>query len=250
MNLKLEKWEPIEDQFIVLTDQICDSLEKRGIPPKKLLSRVQGIDCLPMKVDERSPFSKEKQECENCETIYDMWCHFGKYFTFFSYRLVKVVTRTLGTEEDRSNLQSYEEEFTKYTEKVIVEHYGSHLVNIDRTTTITVKINEQFEAFSRTHIDKFKEDFAKVLGVPDRHLHLIDLKPGCVELAYHSPYYVELEAFPLSADQEIALLDLGVIRLQCGKYKFPKEVCNNYCIDAIVMLHYYTEASKINKRCT
>ena len=180
-----------------------------------------------MKLDEHSPFSKEKQECENCKTISDMWCHFGKYFTFFSYRLLKAVTLALGTEEDKSNLQAYEEEFTRYTEKVIVEHYGSHLVNIDRTTAITVKINKQFEAFSQTHIDKFKEDFAKVLGVPNRHLHLIDLIPGCVELAYHSPYYVELEAFPLSADQEVALLDLGVIWLQCGKYKFPKEVCNS-----------------------
>ena len=233
MDLKLEKWEDIEDQFNELTEQICESLEERGISPKKLLSRVQGIDCLPMKLDESSPFSKEKQECENCNTISDMWCHFGKYFTFFSYRLLKAVARALGTEEDIKNLRTYEEEFMRYTERVIGDHYSPHDVSIDGTTTITVKINKQFETFSKTHIDKFKVK-AKVLGVPNRHLHLIDLKPGCVELAYHSPYYVELEAFPLSVDQEIALLDLGVIRLQCGKYKFPKEVCNNFCINAIV----------------
>ena len=248
MDLKLEKWEIIEDQFNELTKQICESLENREISPKKLLSRVQGIDCLPMKLDEHSPFAKEKQVCENCNTIDDMWCHFGKYFTFFSYRLLKAVAKGLGTEEDKKNLRTYEEEFMRYTEKVIEDHYGAHNVSIDGTTTITVKINEQFETFSQTHIDNFKVNIAKVLGVPDRHLHLIDLKPGCVELAYHSPYYVELEAFPLSIDQEIALLDLGVIRLQCGKYIFPKEVCNIYCINVIAILHYYTEASK-SKRC-
>ena len=249
LNLKLEKWEYIEDRFNELAEQICESLEKREISPRTLLSRVQGIDCLPMKLDEHSPFSKEKQECENCNTISDMWCHFGKYFTFFSYRLLKAVARALGTEKDKKKLHTYEEEFMRYTKKVIVEHYDSHDVSIDGTTTITVKISEQFETFSRTHIDKFKVNIAKVLAVPSHHLHLVDLKPGCVELAYHSPYYIELEAFPLSVDQEIALLDLGVIRLQCGKYKFPKEVCNNYCINAIVKQHYYTEASKISKRC-
>ena len=197
-----------------------------------------------MKVNEHSSFSKEKQECENCNTIDEMWCHFGKYFAFFSYRLLKAVARALGTEEDKEKLRTYEEEFMRYTKNVIKERYGPHDVSIDGTTTITVKINEQFKTFSQAHIDKFKVNIAKVLGVPDRHLHLIDLIPGCVELAYHSPYYVELEAFPLSVDQEIALLDLGVIRLQCGKYKFPKEVCNIYCINAIAILHYCTEASK------
>ena len=243
LNLKLEKWKFIEDQFNVLTDQIGESLQKRGISPNELLSQVQGIDCLPMKLNEHSPFSKEKQEWENCKTISDVWCRFGKYFTFFSYRLLKAVARALGTEEDKSNLHKYEKEFMRYTEKVIVEHYDPHDISIDGTTTITVKISEQFETFSKTHIDKFKEDFAKVLGVPNRHLHLIDLIPGGVELAYHSPFYVELEAFPLSVDQEIALLDLGVIWLQCGKYKFPKEVCNNYCNCNT------TEASKTSKRC-
>ena len=39
------------------------------------------------------------------------------------------------------------------------------------------------------------------------------------------PSFVQQEIFPLSSEQERAVVEVGVIRLTCGDYQFPDKVC-------------------------
>ena len=227
VNLKDESWDSIEDSFNILSAQICRSLEHQGIHPIELLSCVQRIDFLPttLKKEGSLLFSEEKKKWEACTTVSQLWCRFGKYFTFYSYRLLTNVVKVLGTKKDYKNLQSYEEKFLTYSKKAIEEHSSSLELSTDGTTEIIVKLNEKFSKISLDHINRFKDNLARVLELPDKHLNLLKIQSGCIELTLHCPFYVEVTAFPLSAEQEAALTSLGVMKLKCGKYEFPSEVC-------------------------
>ena len=117
----MQSWDKIEDSFNTLSDQICRSLEHQGIQPIKLLSCVQGIHLLPttLKKDGSLLFSEEKEKWEACTTVSQLWCQFGKYFTFFSYRLLTNIVKALGTKEDYQNLQNYEQKFLNYSKKIL-----------------------------------------------------------------------------------------------------------------------------------
>ena len=94
------------------------------------------------------------------------------------------------------------------------------------TTEIIVKLNEMFSKFSLEHINKFKDNLARVLKLPDKHLNPLKLQSGCVELALHCPFLCRGDSFFHSQlNKRQTLTSLGVMKLKCGKYKFPSEVC-------------------------
>ena len=59
-------------------------------------------------------------------------------------------------------------------------------------------------------------------------MRLCQVLPGCYELTFQVPSFVESDVFPLSPEQEVALKALGVIRLRCGDYTYHWEVKLNY----------------------
>ena len=48
---------------------------------------------------------------------------------------------------------------------------------------------------------------------------------GCFQLTFQVPLFMQQEIFPLSNEQERALVAEGVIKLTCGNYEFVAKVC-------------------------
>ena len=67
---------------------------------------------------------------------------------------------------------------------------------------------------------------SKVLKVHMHELKLCSVKDGCIEMIFLIPIFVQEAIFPLSTEQEATLKELGVIKLLCGDYHFPRQVYN------------------------
>ena len=228
IDLQRENWRSIELIFGELTNSIKTSLEKREVTPKELVSCLHGCfhDDKVVKDGTWKMFIQVKEECEKCNNFTEFWSTISGYFTFYSYKFLKVIANSkYGTVEDMEKFEQYERHFISYSEGVVSRYTSDfELSSSDGVTKIIVKIKQKFGNINDEHLDEFKEKLAIVIGVSKELLHLVDLRPGCTVLTYHAPLVVEVAAFPLSALQEAALIELGVIWLRCGDYRFPSEV--------------------------
>ncbi len=219
----------MEDSFNILSNQTRDSLEGRGYKPLELLSCLQGYDMFPEILKESDTiFAEEKKNCMTCKTINEMWPYIGNFFTSYSYKILKALIKQLGTETDKKCLQDYEKLFIEHSKKSL-ENYSGALARFTEGTTYTeliVKINKSYKKISGEHLTEFKINLAKAIDLPNDHLKRFRIRPGCIEITYHVPLYVEfqLKAFSISSEQQTLLEHLRVIWLKCGCFWYYVQV--------------------------
>ena len=227
--LQKESWNEIETAFGKLITSIKKSFMERNIQPNDLLECLEdACSHLDKKLKKGGVliFEEVREKCEKCETIKDFWAIIRNYYTFYSFKVIKVLAYSEhATKEDKDHFKNYEEHFIVYSQKVVEKFAsGFDVTTINGVTEVEVKILEKFEKFTNEHLYEFKINLAYAIGVSPEYMQLINLRPGCTELTYHAPLIVEAAAFPLSTQQEAALRELRVIWLQCGKYFFLEKV--------------------------
>ena len=224
-DLCKETWDPIEEEFGRLTDSIKMSLESRSVEPREIVaSLVAGFNVTQtLETDDNCTiFLEVKERCEESKSITDFWLVILNFVTFFSFRLLKLIVHSrYGTSTDKDKLKKYESQFIEYTQKIIGKYSGQcSLEENNGQTEVIVKVKKKFRKISEDHLDEFKKKLTLAIGINSEHLHLIALKPGCTVLTYDAPLIVEVAAFPISDDQKVKLVDLGVILIRCGGHKY------------------------------
>ena len=97
-------------------------------------------------------------------------------------------------------------------------------------TDLVLKLDSVYDKFTVKELKKFEYRLTRILHVsPQSVLRLCRVEEGCLQLIFQVPSFVQQEIFPLSSEQESALVAEGVIRLTCGDYQFAVEVCR-YCV--------------------
>ena len=229
IDLQKESWSSLEELFGELTTSIKTSLKSRKVLPKELVSCLEGCDHddKVLKEGDTKMFVQVKDQCLEYSNIADVWSTLSRYFTFYSYKIIKIIVNSDCIKENdvKEKFKEYEKHFTAYS-KEVANKYASNFdfSNSDGVTKIIIKIIEKFRVINNEHLEEFRKKLAIAIGAPPKLLKLIDLQPGCTVLTYHAPLVVEVAAFPLSALQEAALIELGVIWLRCGNYRFPSGV--------------------------
>ena len=225
IDLQRVDWDPIKKSFNQLQESIRESLESREIKPKEVVAKVKSYeDTYHIHRDKKLIFLDMKEECLKCETFLDFWLIFQDFFKFFSYVLLCVVVDSnLATETDRKNLKEYEIKFESYSKEIMSKCFNANKVN-NIKTEIIVKINENYEKFSKSHLSEFKKKLGAAINIDPHLLCLNYLEDGSIVLTYHAPIIVEFAAFPLTTEQEEALIPLRVIWLKCGTYLFLRKV--------------------------
>ena len=149
----------------------------------------------------------------------------NNYFSFFNYRILEYIIEELGTEEDKSRLQTYKVNFNKYAKRRIFEcpsEFGP--VSDAGHTDIVVKLDVKYENFTVADIEVFCHKLSEIVHVSSQGvLCLCRIDKGCFELTFQVPSFVQQKIFPLSREQEMALEKKGVIKLKCGKYHFSSK---------------------------
>jgi len=91
---------------------------------------------------------------------------------------------------------------------------------------IFVKVDSRYEDYDVIEIEVFSQKLSELLKVSyEGVMCLCTVEKGCFQLIFQIPLFVKEEIFPLSREQERALVAEGVIRLSCGKYQFQVSIC-------------------------
>ena len=224
--------EDIIRKFWRLHSRVYKSLCERNVPVDKLVTHLLLLDAFdPVSKDTQKPVLQTFfQELRNAESIEDVLWFIRDYFSFFNFHVIEHIVDGLGADQDRVELQNYKKEFDEYSKRRIYECppvYGS-MSKADHAQLV-LKLDSVYEKFTVKELKKFEYRLSRIFCVsPQSVLRLCRVEEGCLQLIFQVPSFVQQEIFPLSGEQERALVAEGVIRLTCGDYHFVAMVCS-YC---------------------
>ena len=91
-------------------------------------------------------------------------------------------------------------------------------------------VKVEFDYSKLVELKQFQCRLSLILEVSVHVLRISSIKEGCIQLTFLIPSFVQEAIFPLSAEQEAALKELGIIQLSCDNYYFPAQVYQYYCV--------------------
>ena len=237
----LKDSDEIVDEFSQLTDNTIKSIISRDISVKKLHTRLSDLGAYTPIRKQVPLLRNQMDEIERAEDVEGVFSILHKYYSFFNYRIIKMLIVWFGTPEDKERLQTYIEHFKMFCKRRTFECPPDIFGRVDKTkTNLVVKVEESWDPREECTLEttiRLRNFIGDILGVEPWTLYLCRIDDGCMELLFQVPFFVEKDIFPLSMQQERSLSSVGVIKLTCGSYSFshPPEVYlhkvqnNNYC---------------------
>ena len=200
------------------------SFKRRCVPLDELVSHVMTLGAFdPVFKEPQEPvFRHYYEELKAADTIPKVFMVLNDYFSFFNYHIIEHIIKTLGSKKDKARLRWYKEDFNQYAKRRIFEclpEFGpvSHVDHAD----IFVKVDSQYDNYTVAQIEGFRHKLSDILRVSSQGiLRLCRVDKGCFQLMFQVPTFVQQEIFPLSREQEKALVAMDVIKLTCGEYQF------------------------------
>ena len=239
--------EDIVHKFWRLHSRVYKSLCEQNVSVDKLITHLLSLGAFdPVYKDSQKPALQTFfQELQNAGSVERVLFIIRDYISFFNYHVMEHIVDGLGTDQDRVELQNYEKEFDEYSKRRVYEcppEYGSK--SSSDHADLVVKVDSVYEEFTVKELKKFQYRLSRILHVsPQSILRLCRVEEGCLQLIFQVPSFVQQEIFPLSSEQESALVAEGVIRLTCGDYQFTAKVCILICI---LMSLLYDQSSGFN----
>ena len=167
------------------------------------------------------------EELKVAKTIREVFKILGDYFSFFSYDIIEHIVKGLGTKNNKAGLQSYKENFKQYAERRIFEcppEYSPVSDHPNHAPSLIVKLDVNHDNYTVAAIETLRRRLSDIFHIsPKGVLRLCQVEEGCVQLTFQMPSFVQQKIFPLSEEQEKALVAENVIRLTCGEYQFPHD---------------------------
>ena len=211
-------------RFQELVSATIKSFKRRCVPLDELVSHVMALGAFdPVFKGPQVPvFHDYFKELKAADTIPKVFMVLNDYFSFFNYHIIEHIIKELGTEEDKSELQKYKEDFKQYAKRRIFEclpEFG--LISDTDHAGVFVKVDSHYEKYTVAEIEGFRHKLSKILQVSSQGiLHLCRVDKGCFQLLFQVSSFVQQKIFPLSREQEKVLEDESVIKLICGEYQF------------------------------
>ena len=213
-------------RFQHLFSTVYESLCAQSIPVDKLVTHLLSWGAFdPVYEGFQKPmfqiFFNELQAAGSIEKV--LWI-IKDYFSFFNYHVIEHIVNRLGTDQDKVELRNYKEEFDRYSKRRVFEClpvFGpvSEADHVD----LVLKVDSVYEQFTVEEVKKFRYRLSGILCVSQGVLRLCRVEKGCFQLTFQLPLFVQQEIFPLSSEQERALVE-GVFKLTCGNYQFVAKV--------------------------
>ena len=229
-RLRVES-ENIMIKFQHLFSTIYESLCAQNIPMNKLVTHLLSLGTFdPVYEGSQRPmfqtFFKELRTAGSIEEV--LWV-IKDHFSFFNYHIIEHIVSKLGTDQDKAELHNYKEEFARYSKRRVYEClpiFGP--VSEADHADLLLKIDSVYEQFTLEALENFQHRLKEILHLSQGVLRLCRVDEGCFQLMFQVPLFVQQEIFPLSSEQERALVTEGVIKLTCGNYKFITKVCASW----------------------
>ena len=206
----------IMQDFHVLRNKLFDSIEEQKITVDKLVEYLEDevslSDYLPQRdINSKPPTLKEVKQIIKQNT------------SFYDYQLIKYMIKLTGRDKDIERLEKYEKAFSAYAERRVYECPSVFSTSDDHTKSeLHVKLDSMYDKCKLEELNDFKCRLWSILKVSVYVCCLKSVERGCFLLTFFIPHRLQDAVFPLSAEQENDLLELGVHKLTCGRYQFPR----------------------------
>ena len=167
---------------------------------KELADRIESTDTIPTILD------KVKQ---------------GNYWSFFNYELLASIITCICRETNLiTELKGYVSEFKVYCQRRVSEVPSGSLSgkhSDKQSSTFKIKTDTTFHIKETTliNIKDIQYQLEKILKM--KPVQLLDVEDGCIELTFRYFNNAVAKLFPLGEAEKLALTEIGVQRLCCGK---------------------------------
>ena len=212
-------------EFQKLFSATVKSLKERNITVSDLKPHIGCLQAL-KPAYEYSKRGSLGSELQKAETVDDVIVIVRDYSSFFNYHMLENIINILGGEQDRRNLAKYLEEFAEYAKRKVFEcprELGT--MNEDGCANIFVTLDEIYDDCTLSSLEHFRCELQEILNIPSGVvITLCRVELGSLKLIFQIPLSVQRSIFPLSGNQEAALIKSGVEQLSCGNYQFTKQV--------------------------
>ena len=211
----------LTEKFGRLFNHIFQSLSNRDTSTKQIVADLKAFGAFSQVYKgENQPLLRDELDRLDLATadIHDIKLVILDYCSFFNYRLLSSLVSSLGTPNDKQQLEKYEKEFNEYAKRRIFE-CPSELGKLKNTNAILiVKLDSYYDRCSLNQLRLLEADFCNIFNISS--LNLCRVTSGCLQLIFQLPWFVQKEIFPLSREQEEKLAAVHVLRVICGNYHF------------------------------
>lgn len=211
----------IMEKFVYVYTNFFQSLSNRKIAIKKLVAYLKTFGAFtPIYKGENQPLLKDELSKLNFETadMEDIMMIVTDYCSFFNYRLLSYLVNKHGDQSDQEELKRYEMDFMQYAERRVFECPSEIGEMNERCANLVVKLDEYYDQCSVNQLGLLENDLCKIFGISNLNLRRIN--PGCLQLTFQLPFFIQEAIFPLSQEQEEKLIALHVQSVDCGNYHF------------------------------
>ena len=214
-RLRMES-EDIQLKFNLLCSKFFISLASQQVPVQTLTDYLKDLE--PLKRVRKASKSYERS-LKKLKDLKDVKKFVKEQCTFFDWRPLEHLIELAGAVRDRQELHTYQEHFDQYARCRIYEcssEVGPGAM--PGHTPLCVKVETDYDKL--VEIKQFQCRLCLLLQIS--FLRLSSIEEGCLQLTFLIPQFVQDAIFPLSTKQELSLKELGVFKLTCGDYHYPR----------------------------
>ena len=210
-RLRMETKDIMQD-FHVLRNKLFDSIEEQKIPVDKLVEYLE---------DEVSDLLAQKDIHSEPLTLKEVKEIIKQNSSFYDYQLIKYMIKLTGRDEDKDRLKQYEKAFSAYAERRVIECPSIFSTSDDHE--LHVKLDSIYDKCKLKELKVLQCRLCLILKITVYVCRLKSIQKGCFLLTFFIPHHLQDAVFSVvSAEQESDLLQLGVCKLTCGGYQFPR----------------------------
>lgn len=219
----------IGKEFARLLSTTCKSMQGR-VSTDELAACVLALKAFPIESGKNdSVFKEQNNKIMKAKTVPKIFQILSSYWFFLDYEVLTFIIEEYGSEDDQTNLQTYDQKLNGFCLNHVFEvpqpHDGDEH---SKQTKLYFKLNLTRVNLNCEALRRIKRKLAKILNVMPYTLHLRRVEKGCVRLTILIPKFVALELFPLSEDQKVELSKASVLKLECEN-----------CVEFQVLLFFF-----------
>ena len=217
----------IRNKFNVLFTKVRRFLMEKGVSVKDFMLFLKNMAGYPRKSLPDTKIST----LFNSSDLIDVFATISDYCSWFNHSFLGEIidAYSRSDEEIRKAHQDFCSNLRTYCEhrvKRIPFKDGFDVKTKEGFVPMILKVDREWEHIQVKQLEEVILSLADILGVPRHALHLKTIEDGCVQLTLTIPSHIPDVVFPLTAEQEAGVVEMGVTDLQCGSYHFAHQVSN------------------------
>ena len=179
----------------------------------------------------------EEGDLHQVKTVYEILSMVISRCSYFNHEVFQTLIEVHGSDQDKTYLQQYKEEFTVYCKAVpCIEcvDYGNG--SESKRTKLGFKVDFELKDLKQSAVKSIQRNIARHLGIRPSSLYLQHVTDGCVLLEFLVPNFVVEKIFPLTDSQIVALYsEVKVLTIESEAFKLVRPSFISYAMHSTNM---------------